>query len=198
MDIFHCWGRVTDGNRSDTLENRFNLTRIKDVLPNPESITMTADSKLFSGENLQLAKDYGLSLVTLMPKNLNCWDLAFDEVKHSLETATVIREQVRIDDESGEEVIEESWRGVGGKTVHCWTKSLENGEKLKQQIEVRTLVIRSTVLEAKKRKSGERLLEKERKKLAALDKRFSKKSQEYHCLEDASRAAEEAQKSPAQ
>lgn len=193
-------GRVTDGNRNDTLENRFNLTRIAAVLPDPQAITLVADCKLFSGENLQLAKDHGLNLVTLMPKNMKVWERAFSAAAADLDEAPVLRKLVEVvkieDEESGElsttETCKEDWRGRSVSVTHCWERQLADGGKRPEEIELRALVVKSSQLEAKQRKTLARKFEQEKRALARLDKSFTKKASDFACAADARRAAEAA------
>jgi len=194
-------GRVTDGNRNDTLENRFNLTRIAEVLPDPQAITMVADCKLFAGENLQLAKDRGLSLVTLMPKNMKAWEEAFAAATaDNLDAAPLLRELIEKekieDEESGEvrvtETRKEDWRGRSVRVTHRWEQELPEGGKSSNEIELRALVVKSSQLAATKRKALERKFEQEERALVKLDQRFAMKARDFSCAEDARRSAEAA------
>lgn len=184
-------GRITDGNRSDSRENGFNLIRLAEVLPDPGKTTLVADSKLFSGSNLLLARRHGLNILTLLPRSTNIWTEAFEQVNAELTKAPVLRELVRIT-ESGEKRDEEvlaEWRACSVPVTYRWKekeKGVEGGTQT-HEFPLRAIVVHSTALRDKKIKSRDRLVAKERKALDKLAKRFAK--QEFHCERDALAAA---------
>jgi len=185
-------GRVTDGNRSDSLENGFNLARLAEVLPDPGKTTVVADCKLFSGRNLALARRHGLSILTLLPRSTNIWTQAFDQIKGALSDAPVLREVVRIT-EGGEERNEEvlaTWRARSVPITYRWEEKDAAGGSQSHEFPLRAIVVHSTELQNKKTKSRERLVAKEKRALDKLAKRFAK--EEFHCEADALAAAKRA------
>ena len=188
-------GRITDGNRSDSLENGFNLRRLAEVLPDPAETVVVADSKLFSGRNLLLAQRYGLSVLTLLPRTVGLWQDAFDEVKEQLPRTPVLRELVRVTEshegggEKRDEEVLGSWRGLSVPVTYTWTEAEEDADQ-PHAFPLRALVVFSTELRKTKIKSRDGLIEKERKALDKLTKRFAKL--EFRCEEDARADAERA------
>lgn len=71
-------GRVSSGNRNDSLESRFLLRRLAELLPDPTETTFVCDSKFCAGETLALAGRFGISYVTLLPRSVGLWKIAFD------------------------------------------------------------------------------------------------------------------------
>lgn len=185
-------GRITDGNRSDSLENGFNLKRLAAVLPDPADTTLVADSKLFSGQNLVLARRHRLSILTMLPRTVGIWEEAFDAAKLRLPEAPLLRDLVRVT-ESGEERTEEvlgSWRGLSVPVIYRWEETDDAGKQNAHEFPLRAIVVHSTELQRAKSKKGDKLVEKERKALDRVSKRLEKT--EYACEKDARAAAEQA------
>jgi transposase len=144
-------GRFTDGNRSDSKENHFNLTRVAQTMPNPSKVLVVADSKLFSGANLQNAMDHGLNVLTLLPKTVGIWDTTFGLLKKQLISAPILREVVDIieDEDEAVETVTDNWRGLSTEVRYQWTDE----EKERHEIDLRALVVYSTSLERAEKNS---------------------------------------------
>jgi transposase len=63
-------GRLTAGNTSDSTENRFNITSLRNIIPDLSNTILAADSKFFSGPTIELAYQNCLSFLTLVPKTI--------------------------------------------------------------------------------------------------------------------------------
>ena len=65
-------GRITAGNTSDSTENRFNITSLRNIIPDLSNTILAADSKFFSGPTIELAyqNQNPVSFVTLVPKTI--------------------------------------------------------------------------------------------------------------------------------
>jgi len=73
-------GRITSGNTSDSTENRFNITSLRNIVPDLSKSILVADSKFFSGIILDLAYQNNLSFVTLVPKTVGLRDELVKEI----------------------------------------------------------------------------------------------------------------------
>lgn len=185
-------GRVTDGNRSDNLENATMLKRLHEVLPNPTGTTMVADSKLFGGRNLLLADRLNMNLLTLLPKSVNLRNELLAQAG-DLTQARVLRARVKEEPSEGElegrikvdrRREEATWRGVSLETTYEW-KDPETGDVY--EIPLQALVVRSSDLEAQKEKAADKKVAAGAKKLKAKEAGFAK--QTFKCAEDAEAAA---------
>ena len=171
-------GRVASGNRNDAPENRFNILRLAQVLPDPRGTILVADSKAFAGETLLLAREHGLRLITMLPRSVGLWDeafTAFQQARAKGEPLTILKEEVS-ERESGETNV---WRGRSFDLVYHW----EDEEKKEHAIPLRALVVESSSLLALKRASLERARVKERESLEKSIGRLEKK--EFKCAHDA-------------
>ena len=63
-------GRITAGNTSDSTENRFNITSLRNIVPDLSNSILAADSKFFCSTTLDMAYQNNLSFVTLVPKTV--------------------------------------------------------------------------------------------------------------------------------
>lgn len=151
-------GRVTDGSRSDSDENNFNIGQVAAVAPDLANMVLVADCKLFSGRNLLKARSHGLKVLTLLPRSVGLWQEAYDAVSTELSSAPVLREKTRLSeevDDEGEllsqtEEVLARWRGLPVELVYHF----EDEDKKRHAIELRALVVHSTELEATKRQAS--------------------------------------------
>jgi len=174
-------GRVASGNRNDAPENRFNILRLIQVLPDPRGTILVADSKHFAGETLLLALEHGLRSITMLPRSVGLWDeafRAFQKARAKGEPLTVLKEEVS-ERESGKTNV---WRGRSFDLVYHW----EDEEKKEHAIPLRALVVESSSLLELKRASLERARVKERESLEKSLRRLEKK--DFKCSHDAESA----------
>ena len=74
------------GNTSDHVANRDHLSRLAELLPDPDEVTVVADCKLVDGETLGLLTGAGFHFVSLVPKTFGvrqslvdqAWDVSSD------------------------------------------------------------------------------------------------------------------------
>lgn len=177
-------GRVASGNRHDAPENRFNLRRLAEVLPDPRGTILVADSKFFAGETLLLAQEHLLRSITMLPRSVGLWDevfAAFQLARAKGEPLTILKEEAS-ERESGETNV---WRGRSFDVVYRW----EDEEEKEHAIPLRALVVESSSLLALKRASLERARVKERESLEKSLRRLEKR--EFKCAHDAEAAMED-------
>src|SRR5271170_4490380 len=140
-------GRVASGNRNDAPENRFNILRLAQVLPDPRGTILVADSKAFAGETLLLAREHGLRLITMLPRSVGLWDeafTAFQQARAKGEPLTILKEEVS-ERESGETNV---WRGRSFDLVYHW----EDEEKKEHAIPLRAHVAEGAMKDFVERK----------------------------------------------
>lgn len=184
-------GRVASGNRNDAPENRFNILRLAQVLPDPRGTILVADSKFFAGETLLLAQEHGLRSITMLPRSVGLWDeafAAFQQARARGEPVAILKEEVS-DREGGNTNV---WRGRSLDLVYHW----KDEEKKEHAIPLRALVVESSSLLERKRASLERARVKERESLEKALRRLEKK--EFKCAHDAEGALKDfvARKKP--
>lgn len=171
-------GRVASGNRHDAPENRFNIRRLAQVLPDPRGTILVADSKFFAGETLLLAGEHGLRSVTMLPRSVGLWEeafVAFQQARAKGELTPVLKDEVSERDGAKTNV----WRGRSFDLVYHW----EDAEKTDHAIPLRALVVESSALLELKRASLERARVKERESLERSLRRHEKKL--FNCAHDA-------------
>ena len=66
-----CAGMVFDGNTSDAFANRYHLEEFASRLPEPDKVTIVADSKLVDAITLGRLLDEGFHFVSLLSNNFN-------------------------------------------------------------------------------------------------------------------------------
>ncbi len=172
-------GRVTDGNRNDSLENAYTLKRLAEVMPDPRKLTLVGDCKLFSRRNMTLAQKFGLNFITIIPRGTKAWERAYKAAVPDLPNAPVLRELVEIEevfDGDGyairDEEVRETWTGVTADTTHTWDGE---DDELDGKTDLHCVVVHSTQLERAKRQSVARVADKEGKALEKLTKQLAKR-----------------------
>ena len=171
------YGRAASGDRNDSLETRFAMHRLGDVLPDPRATTLVGDSKLFAGETLLLARDYGFRYVTLMPRRVGLWA----EVHAAYRAARASGKAPALLKEKGDD----RWEGLSQDVVYKW----KDADKKEHDIPLRALVVESSRLREEKRASLERQRKRER---AALEKAIAKLAKgDFECAADAEKDARE-------
>jgi transposase len=185
-------GRVTDGSRSDSRESAFTLKQLAEVLPDPRNTTLVADSKMFSGKNLLLAKEVGINVVTVLPRTTELWSTVFETLRPKLKTAPCLRQRVKSlfqIDEQGikgpviEQQLLESWTGLSTEEIYHFR---DHESKTETPIDLNALLITSTELTKSKEKSLRKKLTKEQERFKKHSEKAGK--QDYECEQDAQRA----------
>ena len=196
--------RATDGNRSENLEYQFYIRLLAEQLPNLKDPILVGDSKLCTGPNFQLATSQGIRLLTLLPQNYNIWDEAYERASNAGAEWPLLRARVRrperaesadCEDEDFDEggrgeqssqliqptdTVEGTWRGVSVDVTH-----ITDDDK---SLQLRALVIESSILQTQKESSASRKIKKVGDSLERLSKSLSKKTRIYNCIEDAESA----------
>ena len=67
------------GNTSDHVANRDHLSRLADLLPDPDEVTVVADCKLVDGETLGRLTGAGFHFVSLVPKTFGVREELIDQ-----------------------------------------------------------------------------------------------------------------------
>lgn len=184
------FGRVSSGNRADALELRNMLERMQESLPDPASVTYVGDSKLFSGETLALISAHELKFVTLLSRSFGLWDEAYGRFLADVHPAPILKEKAigELDEEAEEDTRpRHRWRGRS----YDMTYEFEfDGSDY--AVELRTLVVESDALKARKEGSIRRRETKERALLKKLQTTHDKRP--YSCQKDAESALERLRK----
>ncbi len=163
-------GRITSGNTSDSTENRFNITSLRNIVPDLSKSILVADSKFFSGITLDLAYQNRLSFVTLVPKTVGLRDKL---VKESGDF------QLLLEKEGRKRGTFEEYRGYS--VIRPYVYENEKGEKVERTM--RFLVVESTTLEKKKGKKIDAGISTEEEELTKMADNLKKKV--FACEEDA-------------
>jgi transposase len=134
-------GRITSGNTSDSKENRFNITSLRNIVPDLSKSILVADSKFFAGSTLDMAYDNknNLSFVTLVPKTVGLRD---ELVKEDGDFQLLLTKEGR------KKGTFEEYRGYS--VIRPYVYETEDGKKVERTM--RFLVVESTTLEKKKGK----------------------------------------------
>jgi len=188
-------GRITDGNQTDTRENRVNIERICAAYPDLTSSLLVADSKFFAGPTIELANKYNLSFVTLMPETKAKQSaIAYDQkLRNEGNEPPLLLEHSLATDEGPNQ-----WSGRSTIVTHNYQVEVpsldKEGTTVKQQrsVEVRALIIESSSLRAQKQKTLQQHVKQEAESLAKLRNNFAKLS--FSCSEDAQQAIEKTLK----
>lgn len=188
-------GRVTDGNQTDSKENRVNIRRLVAAYPDLTATIIVADSKFFAGPTIELANENKLLFLTLMPET---------KAKQ-----TAIRYDQKLRDEGNEPALlleksndsgegKKQWWGRSTIVTHNYQVEAPDPDKegkfLKEQrsVEVRALIIESSSLREQKQKTLQQQIKYEAGILEKLVNNFAKLS--FSCKEDAQQAIENALK----
>ena len=157
-------GRITAGNTSDSTENRFNITSLRNIIPDLSNTILAADSKFFSGPTIELAyqNQNPLSFVTLVPKTIG---LREELVNQKGEFQLLLTKEGR---KKG--TIEE-YRGYS--VIRPYVYEIDDERKVERIM--RFLVVESTTLEKKKGRTIDSGILKEGEELTQKAKNLSKK-----------------------
>jgi transposase len=179
-------GQLHDGNQSDHVTNRWQLTQLRSVIPNLEETTLVYDSKFFDAKTLGLAKEQGVHWITLVPAISNKRAEMMGKIVEQGATLPELRRKPGR--RKGEE---ETFRGsslVDAVEIEL-PQQEENAEELpiREQMTVRYLVVHSTQLERQHAHALEKRIAKEQENLCkALEKL---QQRQFSCQEDALREA---------
>jgi transposase len=163
-------GRITAGNTSDSTENRFNITSLRNIIPDLSNSTLAADSKFFSGSTLDLAYENNLSFVTMVPKTVSLRD---ELVKQDGDFRLLLTKEGR------KKGTFEEYRGYS--VIRPYVYENEKGETVERIM--RFLVVESTTLEKRKDKKIEAGIPSEEEELIKIANSLKKKV--YACEKDA-------------
>lgn len=174
-------GRITAGNTSDSTENRFNITSLRNIIPDLSNTILAADSKFFSGPTIELAyqNQNPLSFVTLVPKTIG---LREELVNQKGEFQLLLTKEGR---KKG--TIEE-YRGYS--VIRPYVYEIDDERKVERIM--RFLVVESTTLEKKKGRTIDSGILKEGEELTQKAKNLSKKV--FACEKDATAEASDIEK----
>lgn len=170
--------RIMDGNLADPVANRFQLAALADRLPNPDAVTLVADSKLVDAITLGELHAQGFHFISLLPGN-------FAQRRKLIDQAVEQGEMPVIRDEPGRRKADPArqWRGRSYRG-HLLMEDPDSG--VRQAESVRFLVVHSSPLAAKFAAQLDKRLEKERVRLKKANKALC--SQRFTCESDAVKA----------
>ncbi|MGH9459385.1 MAG: IS1634 family transposase [Thermoanaerobaculia bacterium] len=180
------FGRVSSGNRADSLELRHMLERLRKALPQPEDVLYVGDSKLFSAETLAQTSAYGLKFVTLMPRSFGLWETVYRRFLEVRGEVPILKTKAlgELDEEAEvDSRPRHFWRGRSFDVTH---EFVFDGSDY--AVALRLLVVESDALRARKEGAIRRRETKERLRLVKLQGTHEKRV--YSCQEDAERAME--------
>lgn len=172
-------GRITSGNTSDSTENRFNITALRNIVPDLSKSILVADSKFFSGITLDLAYQNNLSFVTMVPKTVG---IRSELVKEDGDF------QLLLEKEGRKKGTFEEYRGYS--VIRPYVYENEKGEKVERTM--RFLVVESTTLEKKKGKKMDAGIRAEEEELTKTVNDLKKKV--FACEKDAQMSASQIEK----
>lgn len=167
-------GRITSGNTSDSTENRFNITSLRNIVPDLSGSILAADSKFFSAPTLELAYQNNLSFVTLVPKTVG---IRNELVKDDGDFKLLLTKEGR------KKGTFEEYRGYS--VIRPYVYENEKGEKVERTM--RFLVVESTTLEKKKGKKIDAGISAEEEELTKIASSLKKKI--FACEKDAKNEA---------
>src|SRR3990170_1236662 len=163
-------GRITAGNTSDSTENRFNITSLRNIIPDLSKSILAADSKFFSCPTLDMAYQNKLSFVTLVPKTVGLRD---ELVKDDGDFHLLLTKDGR------KKGTFEEYRGYS--VIRPYVYETEDGKKVERTI--RFLVVESTTLEKRKDKKIDAGIPSEEEELIKIANGLKKKV--FACEKDA-------------
>jgi len=108
------FGRVSSGNRADSVEFRHMLERLREALPHPADVLYVGDSKLFCAETLSQVTAHDLRFVTLMPRSFGLWDTVYRRFLEGSDEIPILKEKAlgELDEEAEEDTRPRHyWRG---------------------------------------------------------------------------------------
>jgi transposase len=170
------WGHMTDGNRSDSIEQRFHITHLRQYLPDLGAPLLIADSKFFAGETMALAAAHQFRFVTLVPQTVTLRQALVDAVEFSalpLLGEHPARRKGQLE------------RYHGASAVHPYRWKTATGEV--QELLLRFLVVESTQLAKAKAPRLAAAQQAEQTQLVALQQQWQRRS--FACEADAHQAA---------
>jgi transposase len=170
------WGHVTDGNQSDSTEHRFQITQLRQHLPDLGESLVVADSKFFAGETMALAAAHRFRFVTLVPQTVG--------LRHMVVEAPELRELPLLWEQPGRRQGElEQYRGASVIRPYRWQSAA--GEV--QELPLRLLVVESTQLAKAKAPRLAAAQRAEQAMLAELHQQWQRRT--FACEADAQQAA---------
>jgi transposase len=170
------WGHITDGNQSDSTEQRFHITQLRHHLPDLGEPLLVADSKFFAGETMALAAGHQFRFVTLVPQTVR--------LRQELVEAPTLRELPLLWEQPGRRKGErEAYYGASVVRPYRWKTAA--GEV--QELLLRWLVVESTQLAKTKAARRAAAQQAERVLLDSLQAQWQRRT--FACEADAYQAA---------
>jgi transposase len=170
------WGHVTDGNRSDSTEHRFQITQLRQHLPDLGEPLLVADSKFCAGETMALATEHRFRFVTLVPQTVS--------LRQALVDAPELGELPLLWERPGRRTGEcEAYHGTSTVRPYFW-KTVA-GEL--QEMPLRFLVVESTQLAKVKAPRLTAAQQAEQGRLTTLRQQWQRRT--FACEADARQAA---------
>ncbi len=174
-------GRASSGSRSEPLELRFLMRRLGSLIPDPSETTLVGDSKLCAGESLELARELGFDLVTLMPRSVNLQRRLLKDFDERKKAGDV---QLLAERENPHDKVLDRWEGYSMPVTYGW----RDADDKRRTIEVRALVVESSQLARAHSVTLEAKREQELEEHTAAAR--AAWADTYECLADATKAAE--------
>jgi len=180
------FGRVSSGNRADSLELRHMLERLQEALPNPADVLYVGDSKLFAAETLAQTAAYDLKFVTLMPRSFALWETVYRRFLDDKREVPILKEKALGELDEDTEVDTRPRHYWRGRSFDVTYEFEFDGSDY--AVPLRLLVVESDALRARKEGAIRRREAKERARLEKLRATHAKRI--YSCQQDAERAIE--------
>jgi transposase len=174
------------GNTSDHVANRDHLSRLAELLPDPDEVTVVADCKLVDGETLGRLTGAGFHFVSLVPKTFGVREALIDQ---AWEATPDVTDWPVLASKPGAKKADPELRYRGRSFTGRFTLQLptDDGEPAVASHEpMRCLVVHSDALADRFDKSLEDKLEREAKALAKTHRGVLAK--EFACAADAEAA----------
>lgn len=175
-------GQLHDGNQSDHLTNRWQLSQLRQVVPKLEEATLVYDSKFFDARTLGLAKEQGVHWISLVPASSN---------KRAEMLGRVVEQGVALPElrrkPGRRKGAEEVFRGSSLVDAVEIERPQEEEAPVREQMAVRYLVVHSTQLERQHARALQKSLAKEKEELRESLQKLHKR--QFSCKEDALREA---------
>jgi transposase len=177
-------GQLHDGNQSDHLTNRWQLSQLRQVVPKLEETTLVYDSKFFDARTLGLAKAQRVHWITLVPASNN---KRREMIRRVVEQGAILPElRKRPGRRKGEE---EVFKGISlVDEVEIELPQEEGKEQepgVREAIAVRYLVVHSTQLERQHAAALGKSIAKEKEELSQSLEKLHKRH--FSCKADALR-----------
>ncbi len=174
------------GNTSDHVANRDHLSRLADLLPDPDEVTVVADCKLVDGDTLGRLTSAGFHFVSLVPKTFGVRAELIDE---AWEAAPEVADWPVLASKPGAKKADPELHYRGRSFTGRFTMQLpseDDGAPVASTEEMRCLVVHSDALADRFDKAMDGKVDREARELAKTHRRVLAK--EFACAADAEAA----------